>query len=224
LKMSQLEATKQRFNVAASRAKDQLWLVHSLDPGRDLQPGDLRRRLIEYARDPGARRREMQRAKSRAESPLEAEIIQRLVARGYSVHPQVWVGEYRIDMVIRDGNREAAVECDGDRFHGLDQIAHDMRRQAVLERAGWRFVRVRGTRFFKDPEGTIDWLCDELARLEVKPVSVAASSPAPNAGDLALRDRVLLRAREVMRELGWLPPVVDLSSPMPHLDDAAPMS
>ena len=26
------EALKQRFNVAASRARDQLWVVHSLDP------------------------------------------------------------------------------------------------------------------------------------------------------------------------------------------------
>ncbi len=47
---------KQRYNVAASRAKDQLWLVHSLDPARDLQPGDLRRRLIEHVRDPAASR------------------------------------------------------------------------------------------------------------------------------------------------------------------------
>ncbi len=43
---------KQRYNVAASRARDQMWVVHSLDPQTDLQPGDLRRRLIEHAQAP----------------------------------------------------------------------------------------------------------------------------------------------------------------------------
>lgn len=209
LKMSQLDSTKQRFNVAASRAKDQLWLVHSLDPGRDLQPGDLRRRLIEYVRDPGTRRRAMQKAQSRAESPLESAVIQRLVGRGYSLEPQIWVGAYRIDMVVRDGTHEVAVECDGDRFHGIDQIPADMRRQAVLERAGWRFVRVRGTRFFKDPDGTTEWLCEELTRLQVKPTAAAQELPlsTPADGASELRERVLRRAWEVMRERGWIPAV-----------------
>ena len=45
---------KQRFNVAASRAKDQTWVVYSLDPSVDLKPGDFRRQLIEHAIDPDA--------------------------------------------------------------------------------------------------------------------------------------------------------------------------
>src|SRR5271169_853220 len=43
---------KKRFNVAASRARDQMWIVHSLDPETDLKAGDYRRRLIEHAIDP----------------------------------------------------------------------------------------------------------------------------------------------------------------------------
>src|SRR5262249_33937653 len=45
---------KRRFNVAASRARDQLWVVHSLQPDVDLKSGDLRKKLIEYAQDPRA--------------------------------------------------------------------------------------------------------------------------------------------------------------------------
>ncbi|MFN8669446.1 MAG: hypothetical protein U0164_19825 [Gemmatimonadaceae bacterium] len=63
LRMTQDEPTKQRFNVAASRARDQMWLVHSLNPDRDLQPGDLRRRLIDHVRDPSARTRQQRRLK-----------------------------------------------------------------------------------------------------------------------------------------------------------------
>ncbi len=40
---------KKRYNVAASRARDQLWVIHSLNPDIDLKPGDIRKRLITYA-------------------------------------------------------------------------------------------------------------------------------------------------------------------------------
>ena len=48
------DAMRKRYNVAASRAKDQLWVVHSLDAANDLKPGDMRKRLIDYAADPHA--------------------------------------------------------------------------------------------------------------------------------------------------------------------------
>lgn len=41
-----------RFNVAASRARDQMWIVHSLSPHNDLKAEGLRRQLIEHAQDP----------------------------------------------------------------------------------------------------------------------------------------------------------------------------
>jgi hypothetical protein len=46
------ELVKKRYNVAASRAKDQLWVVHSFDAHRDLKTDDLRFQLLQHARDP----------------------------------------------------------------------------------------------------------------------------------------------------------------------------
>ena len=43
---------KKRYNVAASRARDQLWVVHSLDVNNDLKGDDLRLRLIKHAQNP----------------------------------------------------------------------------------------------------------------------------------------------------------------------------
>lgn len=40
---------KKRWNVAVSRARDQLWLVHSFDPAAQLKPDDLRRSLFDWA-------------------------------------------------------------------------------------------------------------------------------------------------------------------------------
>ena len=56
LALRQRDDSRKTINVAASRARDQLWVVHSLDPGRDLKPGDLRHRLIAHAEDPSALR------------------------------------------------------------------------------------------------------------------------------------------------------------------------
>lgn len=52
---------KQRYNVAVSRAKDQLWVVHSLDYTADLKPGDMRRGLLEYVCNPQARGNQIRR-------------------------------------------------------------------------------------------------------------------------------------------------------------------
>ncbi len=196
---------KQRYNVAASRARDQLWLVHSLDPRRDLQPGDLRAALIEHVRDPGAKRRALQEAQRRAESPFEAAVMERLINAGYRVEPQVWVGQYRIDMVVSGGKEQVALECDGDRYHGVDEIPRDMARQAVLERVGWRFIRIRGTRFYRDPEQTMAWVFETLDRLGVASASATKSAADVEAQAKAFRERVIRRAWEIMREQEWLP-------------------
>lgn len=194
---------KQRYNVAASRARDQLWLVHSLDPGRDLQAGDLRRRLIDHVRDPGARRRDEEAKGRRTESPFELAVLKRMIAADYDVQPQVWVGRYRIDFVVRSGANEVAVECDGDRYHGHEQIADDMSRQAILERAGWRFVRIRGTRFFRDPDAIMRDVFERLGEMGIHPGKTSKSA-GPDPAESELRERVVRRAWEIMRERKWL--------------------
>jgi len=114
LRMRQEDLYRQRFNVAASRAKDQLWVVHSLDPRRDLQPGDLRRRLIEHAENPGGLLQQELAKEKRTESEFERRVLKRLLGAGFRVKPQWVVGHYRIDLVVESGSGRLAVECDGE--------------------------------------------------------------------------------------------------------------
>lgn len=167
LAMRQDARFKKRYNVAASRARDQLWVVHSLDPGLDLKPGDLRRRLIEHARAPGAIEAEAASAESQAESPFEQAVIRRLVAAGYRVKPQWAVGHYRIDMVVEGGGKRLAIECDGERFHPPSALIADLERQAILERLGWKFARIRGSAFYRDPDAAMKPIFERLAQLGV---------------------------------------------------------
>jgi very-short-patch-repair endonuclease len=159
---------KKRYNVAVSRARNQLWVVHSLDPDAHLQVGDLRRRLIEHARDPQALVRAMEEQGQRTDSIFEKLVLHRLLALGYRVQPQWSVGSYRIDLVVEGQNRRLAVECDGERWHTPEQLQRDLERQAVLERLGWVFVRIRGSLFFRDPDKAMAPVLNKLNQLGIE--------------------------------------------------------
>lgn len=201
LRLREDAATKQRYNVAVSRARDQLWLVHSLDPNRDLKEGDLRRRLIAHARDHEQIIREVERQQLRAESEFEKAVIKYLVEAGYRVETQKSVGNYRIDLIV-GSRRQVAVECDGDRYHGFEQIPQDMARQAILERAGWDFVRIRGTQFYRDPQGTMAWVFSELNRYGVNQESGNAVSSSDDGSEL--RDEIVRNAWIYMNQKEWV--------------------
>lgn len=158
---------RKRYNVAASRAKDQMWVVYSLNPEIDLKPEDLRLKLIKHAINPLIAEHANQL--SSAESDFERKVMKSLLNKGYTVYPQWKVGAYRMDMVVEDGNNRIVIECDGERWHTLDNLGDDMKRQAILERLGWRFIRIRGSEFYKDPDKTMEWIFDELESYDIRP-------------------------------------------------------
>ena len=217
LALRQQPAFQQRFNVAASRARNQMWVVHSVSPETDLKPGDLRRRLIEHALDPRAVTRELEKAEARAESEFERLVIQRLVQAQYHVVPQWRVGRYRIDIVVEGEDGRLAVECDGDRYHPIEKLPDDMARQAILERLGWRFHRIRGSEFFRDPDEAIGRLFTKLEQLGIEPVSRVDVSENEDVGGTLL-ERITRRAAEIRRS--W--DESDDSGVSPSDDDTSP--
>ena len=132
----------QRFNVAASRARDRMYLVRSVNTA-DLSDKDLRLTLLNHFNQPMMTDKEEANVLiDQCESGFEREVFSILASRGYRVIPQVQTGAYRIDMVVEGaGDNRLAIELDGDEYHGPDRWPHDMNRQRVLERAGWVFWR-----------------------------------------------------------------------------------
>jgi len=68
------------------------------------------------------------------------------------------------------------VECDGDAYHNEENAAEDAARQRELERVGWTFVRIRGSRFFRDPEAALQPLWQRLAELDIRPMTLPAET------------------------------------------------
>jgi len=190
---------KKRFNVAASRARNQLWVVHSLDHETDLQTGDYRRRLIEHARDPAAWEREAQKHLARAETRadrFDGAVLHALRVRGYHVIPRYQAGAYCIDLVVLGNGRRLAIECDGDQFHDPEKLREDLERQAVLERLGWTFVRVRGSLFFRDEPRALEPVFRRLRELGIAPDTPHGVAEG-DAAQSEVIDRITRRAEEL---------------------------
>jgi very-short-patch-repair endonuclease/phosphopantetheinyl transferase (holo-ACP synthase) len=166
------DAFAQRFNVAASRARDRMYLVRSVELEELSTADKLRRSLIQHFATPFAQdEARVEDLRQLCESQFERELYDELTQRGYRVTPQVRIGQYRIDLVV-EGHNDArlAVECDGDKYHGPDKWADDMQRQRVLERAGWIFWRCFASAFIRRRRDVLDDLVKTLTELGIEPI------------------------------------------------------
>lgn len=170
---------EQRFNVAASRARDRMYLFHSVEV-EDLNPNDLKAKLINHFRQPFQNTPErINDLRSRCESGFERDVYDELTTRGYRVIPQVIVGAFRIDMVVEGENdRRLAIECDGDKYHGPGQWLSDASRQRVLERAGWTFWRCFASSFALDRDGCLADLIGTMQRMGIDAIGSLDQAPS----------------------------------------------
>lgn len=199
LSIRQADNYRKAFNVAASRAQNQLWVVHSLNPSTDLQVGDLRLRLIQHAENPRALRQAVEATQKKADPKsvvFEPMVIKDLIQAGFRVIPQFSVGAYTIDMIVEGKSKKIALECDGDRYHPPEKLADDINRQVVLERLGWTFIRIRGSEYFRHRDATMSRVFAELESLGIEklgPANVVADTPENDE----LKTAILLRAAEI---------------------------
>lgn len=198
------ETYRQRFNVAASRARDQSFLFHSVRLDELPSPEDMRFKILDYFQNPQVSRLapdgidvdalaiaagDSHERQSAAPYPFdswfEVDVFLRLYERGYRVIPQVEQGNYRIDLVVQGMSSRLAIECDGDQWHGPQEYEADLYRQRALERCGLHFWRVRGSAFYADPDAALATLWDALASHNIRPEDQwhAASAPTGEGTD-----------------------------------------
>ncbi|MCX0274248.1 AAA domain-containing protein [Nocardia zapadnayensis] len=175
--------TLQRYNVAVSRARDQVWLFHSVTLDQLTNPEDLRFRLLEYCLD--AQRGSAQSDGSLEpvpddvlvepfESLFEQQVFNRIVEYGYRVEPHFDATGYDIDMVVIGRKTMVAVQCDGDLWQGAAEFRRDLARQRDLERCDWPFHRIRQSSFTADPERCMQPLWQLLEDVGLEPCGEAA--------------------------------------------------
>ena len=155
-------AIRKRYNVAISRAKDQLWIVHSIDKN-SLKEGDLRKELFEYIDSLKENVFDKTAIENITASDFENEVARHLSEKNYTIKQKWRVGSYDIDMVAIYDDKKIAIECDGKTLnHTEEEVIANLEEQEILERCGWKFIRVRASEYFRNPEKAIKDLIIQL--------------------------------------------------------------
>jgi very-short-patch-repair endonuclease len=179
----------QRYNVAASRARDQMWLFHSVTLADLGNLEDMRFQLLDHCTSVIARRRAGEDAGLTALVPedrlvgefgslFEQRLANRLIERGYAVVPHFPAAGAHLDLVVVGARSRLAIQCDGDVWQGAESYERELARQRDLERCGWQFFRVRESAFYVDEAAVLDDLLATLQELDIHP-RVPEDEPEP---------------------------------------------
>lgn len=184
-----LEGGHRRLNVAVSRARQGIVVFSTLMPeqidlSRVRAAGviDLKNYLEFALRGPRALAEQAIPTGMEPDSPFEIEVIAALRNKGWTVHPQVGVSGYRIDIGVVDprapGHYLLGVECDGRTYHsGATARDRDRLRQHVLEGLGWRLHRIWSTDWWLNPQEPIRKLIARLEQLVAEDASHVDEEP-----------------------------------------------
>ena len=182
---------QRRFNVAVSRAQDQLWLFHSVELN-ELNANCERAQLLSYCLNPDLDKKEhvnieipLDKIVRPFDSLFEQRVYMKIIERGYNVIPQFETYGRKIDLVIQGKKEKLAVECDGDHWHGAEQHEDDISRQRDLERCGWVFWRIRESSFYIDQDKSLKNLWIMLEERGIYPVN-----NIQNVEDIVLDEQV----------------------------------
>ncbi len=193
------ESDFRRFNVAVSRAKDQIWLFHSVKH-EHLSEFGLRKRLLSHFEEckikeiAGTSVNELERfafseirtidnVPKPFESWFELDVALIVARRGYKIHPQFEFAGKRIDIAVFSGGAMLAIECFGDYWHGPEEYDSDMDRIRQLERCKWEFVIIRESVFYADREKALELLWRKLDERGIFPQSSESEIREPISSD-----------------------------------------
>lgn len=176
----------QRYNVAASRAKDQMWLFHSVSLADLGNPEDMRFQLLDYCSSVINRRSTGEdlglagvvpedHLADPFNSVFEQRLANRLIERGYSVIPRYVVAQHQLDLVVVGARSRLAIACDGDTWRGPEAYEQELARQRELERCGWQFFRVRESAFYVDEPAVLAELLATLRELDIHPAGLLST-------------------------------------------------
>lgn len=209
-----VEGGHRRLNVAVSRARRSMTVVHSLRPEdihSEVQGAKLLRRYLEFLRSGEASIEGTlyRLSGGETESPFEDAVGRALTQRGYRIERQVGCAKYSIDIAVlsEDGSGfDLGIECDGASYHRSPSARdRDRLRQEILERMGWRgrIHRVWSTAWIRNPRAELDAIERAIRSArsmprETDPFVVAPPETSPGAQTTTRQaDRVPESARSV---------------------------
>ena len=161
-----------RFNVAASRARNQMWLFHSVDL-EDLSSKCVRYSLLKYCQEENEPKEEIKSPQYLLLNDFEEHIERYIKESGFKITPKVKVGKYIIDFVVEtdlsllpNGGyyKKIAVKCIGMDEDEDYNWKKQYEMQMCLERMGWEFYKIYASKFYRNPSEVMEKLVQKLNR------------------------------------------------------------
>ncbi|WP_416044752.1 AAA domain-containing protein [Clostridium tyrobutyricum] len=156
-----------RFNVAASRARNQMWLFYSVNL-EDLSEECIRYSLLNYCLNYNKYSIHKKNLGQVFQSDFQKDVYTIIKNAGYRVKPQIKIGKYNIDFMIEGSRNRVAIICDGDELEEKYNFKENIERQLDLERVGWTFLRIRGSEFYLKSETVMNKIFNKLDSIGIK--------------------------------------------------------
>ena len=165
------EQDRQRFNVAASRARNQMWVVHSL-PSEVFHADDLRGSLIAHVSATTEHVNDFTNQEANLETEFEHQIFERFLQEGYTtLRTKVRIGSTSfnkpIDIIIEGPNSKLGIMLEDDQWVGEERFSQEIKRQRILERSGWVILRISASSFYKDKDRVLELVNSKLLELGI---------------------------------------------------------
>ncbi len=112
-------------------------------------------------------------------SKFQRDVGEALSRAGFRLISEYEVAGRFIDWVVEDRERRLAIECDGDTWHGPDRYEADKARQRMLERCGWKFIRIRGSVFYANQSKAIEELIRAIVAHGLEPCTITDDQAGP---------------------------------------------
>lgn len=155
------ESDIRRFNVATSRARNQIWVFHSVDL-EDLNKECVRYKLLDYCENYDKYKREEKVIENIFYSTLQKDIYSILKNRGFNPLSNVLLGNYTIDLVLENGRDKIAILCQDEKSEYTSNYHEFYNMQLKLTECGWNVIKIRGSKFYRYPDKMIPALLKRL--------------------------------------------------------------
>lgn len=170
---------ERRLNVAITRAASEVVVFASFDPSLiDLTRTsaqavhDLKHYLEFAQRGPTALGEAILSVGglNSYDSDFEEAIAEGLRHKGWTIHTQIGVSKFRIDLGVVHpdfpGKYLAGVECDGAAYHSSPSARdRDRMRHNILENLGWKLLRIWSTDYWIDPARVFENIHQRLTKM-----------------------------------------------------------
>lgn len=145
-----------RFNVAASRAKNQMWIFHSIDL-KDLNKDCVRYELLEYCINYKKYNGNNNKLEYMVKGSLQKEIYNIINNKGYDIYPSSDICGFKVDFIVEGTNNKVAIKCRnyGNEKKNIKEIREEYKLELKLKNMGWNILKIRDLDFYRNPERVI---------------------------------------------------------------------